>query len=160
MTNSLLLLRIKHPYRNRHKRHIMPSRKDEQFQFRFVTAGKNIQAIEFFQRINAHTSLSVRQRDGCLQTEPEIGEAVSEPAFARHVLIRELTTSNYHGIRMNVVRTHQKWYVFGVMLSIRINGKGVIKTHVDCFSETRNERSSFALVAGMCDHRNRHIYSR
>ena len=55
--------------------------------------------------------------------------------------------------------TQKNRYVFREMLSVGIDGHGVVKTHLECLAETRYECRSFAFVAGMADDSDRKIES-
>ena len=51
---------------NGYQRNVMPSGKDQQFEFRFVPTGEYRQSVQLIQRIDSHTGLRVRQVDGGL----------------------------------------------------------------------------------------------
>ena len=103
MADALFFRRIKDANRNRHKRHIMPCGKDEQFQFGFVATSEDVKTVELVQRIKPQTCLRVRQMNRRLQGKPEVREAVGKLALARHVRIGERTTADDECLRMDVV---------------------------------------------------------
>ena len=92
--------------------------------------------------------------NACLQCKPEVGEAVGELALAGHICISKLPAADYQRLRMNVVSTQQNRDIFGIMLSVTIDGQGEIIAQFDGFSETRNECCPLASVLRMADDSN------
>ena len=154
MADTLLLRRIIDTDRHRYQLHIVPRGKNQQLQFRLIAARQYIQSVQFVQRIDAHTGLRIRQVDGGLQTKPEIGEAVGKLVLARHVLVRKLTTTDYQCARMDIQRTEQERYIFGIMLSVCIEGQRIVKAHLDGFAKSCRQRPTLAFVAGIRDYGN------
>ena len=107
--------------------------------------------MELVQRIKPHACLRVRQMNRRLQGEPEVREAVGKLALARHVRVGERTTADDECLRMDVVCAQEYGNIFGVMLSVGINGQSEIIPQFHGFAKTRDECGAFAFVFRMTD---------
>ena len=129
-----------------------PGGKDEQLQLGLVSIGEQGEARHVFQRIKPIARLCVGQVDACLHPEPEVGKLIGEGVLARHVVLFQVAAAHNQGAGVLLQSLHKQRDVFGEVLSVAVDGEGIVKAHGLGFLEALFEGIAFATVTAIVDH--------
>lgn len=143
---------INHVDLDGHQVDATPGGEDEQLQLGFVAIGKQGEARHVVQRIQPIARLCVGQVDAGLHPEPEVGKLVGEGVLARHVVLFQVAAAHNQGARVLLQGLHKQRDVLGEVLSVAVDGEGVVEAHGLGFLEALFEGIAFATVATIVDH--------
>ena len=124
----------------------MPCGKDKQFQLSLIARGNPTEARQFVERIEPEARLRVGQRAPRLYGEPEIRELVGKETAARHILLLQVAGAHYQGIRHLLRSLDKEGDVLGEVLSVAIDGDGIVVAQLQSTPESCNEGITLALV--------------
>ena len=101
------------------------------------------------QRIHAVAGLGVGQVPARLDAEPEVGELIGERALAVYVHFGQVAGTDHKRTGMLYYCLHHLRDVGGAVLTVGVDGKGIIETASARVGQTRFQRVSLASVAGV-----------
>ncbi len=129
-----------------------PGGEDEQLQLGLVAVGEQGEARHVVQRIQSIARLCVRQVDARLHPKPKVGKLVGEDVLARHIVLFQVAAAHNQGARVLLQGLHKQRDVLGKVLSVAVEGEGVVEAHGLGFLEALFEGIAFATVAAIVDH--------
>ena len=130
-----------------------PGCEDHQLEFGFVTRSDEGQPTESVQRISSIAGLRIGESNAGLEGEPKVAEPIGKPALRVHVcsaVIRcraSKPISHDDGIGMATDRFEEEGQVGRKVLSVTVDGDGIVEALAHGLFESAHQGGSFAFVS-------------
>ena len=153
MAHTLALWGVIHLYGDGNETHTVPGCEDHQLEFGFVTRSDEGQPTESVQRISSIAGLRIGESNAGLEGEPKVAEPIGKPALRVHVcsaVIRcraSKPISHDDGIGMATDRFEEEGQVGRKVLSVTVDGDGIVEALAHGLFESAHQGGSFAFVS-------------
>ena len=98
--------------------------------------------------------MGVGKTDPCLDFEPKVGELVGKGVAAGHILLIQVAATHNQSTWMLFYGINKQRNIFRKMLSVAIDGDGIIEAQLLCFPEASFQCIAFASVFAVIDYSN------
>lgn len=151
MTDALFSGCIVHPDRYAPKWNMSPSGTDEDLHLKLVLAAQQFQVSQFPNRIQPVPRLGILQALAGDEPKEEVGEIICKRVFGRHIFSLEVPSADQKRIRIPTYFFDKQGKVFGVMLTVGIDGDDIAVPQLVCPVESRSYACAFAHIDGVGD---------